>query len=424
MINKLLSYYKKHPLVKDNITLFITNIIMGFFVFLFHFYMGRVLGPASYGVIGVILSIVYVFNIPLTTIQTGIAKFAANFKVKNKFGEIHYLFKSSIKRLFIFGLITLVLFLLLSPFIASYLKIDVLQLIILSPFIIFVLLVPINRGMLQGLQKFKGFGINLISEGTSKFFLGILLVAIGFGVNGAIGAIVLSLVIAFFIGFYPLKSIMSKKIKKFNTKDVYKYSMPVLFMLIGLTALYNIDILLVKHFFTDVKAGHYVAIATLGKILFFGSYSITQVMFPKVSESYTKKKPHKHLLYKSLLMMLVFLVPLTLVYFLFSEFIINIIYGEAYLSVANLLGWFAVIMGIFSLIYTIAFYNLSINKTKFLPILILFNLLEIILIQIFHNSLTQIITILLILMSVLFIIMFLQTIISKDGKTLYNNTRV
>ena len=424
MFNKLLNNYKNNPLIKDNIVLFIANIIMGFFVFLYHFYMGRVLGPANYAIVGVIMSLVYLFNISLTTIQTSIANFTANFKAKNKFEEINYLLRSSTKRLFMFGFLFLILFLIFSPFLASYLKIKFFHLLLFSPFIIFVFLVPITRGILQGLQKFKGLGLNLISEGTSKLFLGIIFVVIGFGVNGAIGAMVLSYVIAFFIGFYPLKKLLIKKLKKFNTKDVYKYSIPVLLILIGLTALYSIDVLLVKHFFSDREAGYYTAISTLGKILFFGSYSITQVMFPKVSELYIKKKPHKHLLYKSLLMMLIFLIPLTLLYFLFSGSIINLVYGKDYLEVANLLGLFAITMSLFSLIYTIAFYNLSINKTKFLFIIFLFNLLEIILIYMFHNTLKQIVFVLIILMILLFIILFLQAIISKDGKIINNHTSI
>jgi len=195
--------------------------------------------------------------------------------------------------------------------------------------------------------------------------LRIILILVGLQVNGAVIAIVLSYLIAFFIGYKSLKKILPKKVKKFNTKEIYKYSIPIILMLIGLTAFYTIDVILVKHFFTDVKAGYYVAISTLAKVLFFGSYSITQVMFPKVSELYAKKIPHKHLLYKSILMMLLFLVPVILIYFFLPEFIINLVYGKAYLEVSNLLGWFAIVIGLFSLVYTLAFYQLSINKTKF-----------------------------------------------------------
>ncbi len=416
MFKKLLDKYKKSRLIKDNLILFISNFITGVLVFLFHFFNGRFLGPAGYGTFGVILSIVYIFNIPLTTIQTGIAKFTANFKAKNKFKEISYLFRSSIKRLSIFGAICLILFLILSPVIASYLKIKTILLILLSPFILFIFLVPVIRGMLQGLQRFKAFGLNLLFEGVSKFVLGTILVIL-LQLNGAVISIVLSYVIAFFLGYFLLRKVLVEKVKKFNTKNVYKYSMPVLLILIGLTSIYTIDVILVKHFFTDTVAGYYVAISTLAKILFFGSYSVTQVMFPKTSELYSKKLPHKHLVYKSLLMMLFFLIPAILIYFVFSGLIINIVYGKAYLEVANLLGWFAIIMGLFSLIYTISFYNLSINKTKFIYILFLFNLLEIILIYIFHESLAQIIKTLTFLMFSLFIIMFLQVILIKDGKS-------
>ena len=366
MIKNLIKNYKKSKLVRDNVIFFIANLSMGLLVFLFHFFTGRILGPAGYGVIGVILSIAYIFNIPLTTIQTGIANFTSTFKAKNKTRELNYLFKSSLRRLFIFGIICMILFVILSPLIASYLKIKVSYLIILSVFILLVFLLPVIRGVLQGLQKFKLLGLNLFSEGLSKFIIGVILVLLGFGIYGATIGIVTSFVIAFFVGYYPLRKFIGDNVKKFDTKKIYKYSIPVLLMLTGLTAFYTIDVLIVKHFFTDVTAGHYVAISTLAKILFFGSYSITQVMFPKVSELYASNKPHKHLLYKSLLMMLIFLLPITIIYSLFSSFIINLIYGKEYLEVASLLGLFAIVMSLFSLIYTIAFYNLSIKRTKFL----------------------------------------------------------
>lgn len=423
MIKKLINKYKKSKLIRDNLILFISSFMTGTLVFLFHFFAGRFLGPAEYGVIGVILSIVYIFNIPLTTIQTGIANFTANFKAKNKFNEISYLFKSALRRLFIFGIICLGLFLILSPLIAWYIKIKVTPLILLAPFVLIIFLVPVIRGMLQGLQRFKAFGINLISEGVSKFILGILLVIL-LGVNGAVLSIVISYVIAFFIGYRLLKKVLPSKVKKFNTKNVYKYSIPVLLMLIGLTAIYTIDVILVKHFFTDTIAGYYVAISTLAKILFFGSYSVAQVMFPKVSELYAKNMAHKHLLYKSLSMMLLILIPAVIIYFLFSDLIISIVYGNAYLEVASLLGWFGIFMGLFSLIYTIAFYNLSIKKTKFLYVLFLFNILEIILIYIFHENLPQILTILTFLMFSLFIIMFLEVAFRKDGKSINSNSSI
>src|SRR3989344_6151221 len=397
MIKKLIDYYKKHNLVRDNLTLFLGNGFGAFFTFLFHFYMGRKLGPEDYGALGAILAVIYLFTIPLTTIQTSIAKFTSNFKSEKKYGEIHYLYKASTKRLFVFGIISMIIFLLLSKIIANFLHISLTPLLILSLYIIFSFLLYTNRGLLQGLQKFRSLSINLIIEGLFKLILGIIFILIGYKLNGAIGAITFTLIFAFLLSIYQLKSILKYKIKKFNSNVIYKYTIPVLIALLMLTAFYSFDILLIKHFFVDERAGYYAAISLLGKVVFFGTTPIPQVMFPKVNELHRKNKKSKNILYKSMLMILGFGFFITLIYFLFSGFIINLLYGELYLEAAGLLGWFAVIMTLFSLVYLMSFYNLSLNKKNFLYILALFNILEIALIYKFHNTLAQVVSILTIL---------------------------
>ena len=420
----LFNYIKRNKLIKDNLILFIGNALSAFFTFLFHFYMGRKLGPEDYGALGAILAVIYLFTIPLTTIQTSIAKFTSNFKSEKKYREIHYLYKASTRKLFIFGLISMLIFLLLSKIIANYLHISLTPLLILNLYIIFSFLLYTNRGLLQGLQKFKDLSMNLIIEGLFKLILGIIFVLIGYRLNGAVGAITFTLIFAFLLSIYQLKEIVKYKIKKFNSNIIYRYTIPVLIALVMLTAFYSFDILLIKHFFVNEKAGYYAAISLLGKVVFFGTTPIPQVMFPKVNELYRKNKKSKNILYKSMLMVLGFGFLITLVYFLFSNFIINLLYGELYLEAASLLGWFAVIMTLFSLVYLMSFYNLSLNKKNFLYILALFNILEIALIYKFHNTLAQVVSILTILIFILTCIMFLKILLTKDGKTLYNNPRI
>src|SRR5437867_228394 len=101
----LKKFIKNFPLLGDNIILFLGNLIGAFFTFLFHFYMGRKLGPSNYGALGAIIALVYLFSIPLITIQTSIAKFAANFKSGRKYKELNYLMKSSIRKLLKFSLV-------------------------------------------------------------------------------------------------------------------------------------------------------------------------------------------------------------------------------------------------------------------------------------------------------------------------------
>ena len=401
--------------LKDNFILFFGLSVLNILGYLFHFYAGRKLGPEEYGIFGSLLSLIYIIIMPLNSLQTIISKFVSNFKVRNEYEKISYLVSKSLKRLFFYGIIITIIFLLLSPFIASFLKIEKLSpLIILSFIIILSILVLLIRGGLQGLQRFKLLGVSYIIEGIGKLGSGLLLISFGFGVGGAVGAIVISYVVAFIFVFIYIYKFLKEKKEKFDTKEVYKYSLPIFIMLISLTLFYSIDVLLVKHFFDSINAGYYAALALLGKIILFGSLSVSMVMFPKVVEAYTLNKEHKNLLYKSLLLIFCFGGIITLFYFIFPSFTINLLFGKAYLEIASLLGLFGSLMTIFSLIYIISFYYASIDKIKFIYLLVLFNLLEGGLIWFFHESLKQIVILLLLVMAILFICLIIPVILQKN----------
>ncbi len=104
----------KNSLVRENFFFFIANNIMNLLVFFFHFYMGRVLGPANYGILGALLALVYFFAIMATTIQTSIAKFASKFDVKKQYGKISFLLKTSLRKLTLYGIILNILFILIT----------------------------------------------------------------------------------------------------------------------------------------------------------------------------------------------------------------------------------------------------------------------------------------------------------------------
>jgi len=423
ILNKLTKYKKEDSLVRDNFILFSANMILNAIGFLYHFFMGRILGPSEYGVLGALMSLVYILIIPINTIQTTVTKFVSNLKIKNEFGKIKFLLLDTIKKFSILGVIIIFILLILSPFIASFLKISLKPLIIVDLIFIFSLLLPITRGTMQGLQSFKSLGINNIFEGALKIIFGLSLVFLGLGVVGAISGVLISYAGAFFLGIIPLRYLFKKNKETFSTKDMYKYSLPVLIGLLSLTAFYSIDILLVKHFFTDLEAGYYSAISLIGRTIFYATFSISLVMFPKVSELHTSNGDHKHLLKKSLLLVLLIGAPMVLFYFIFSSFIVNLFFGSEYLFIKPFIALFGLIMIFYSLTNTLTFYNLSINKRKFLFILIFFNVLQISLIYFFHNSIMQIIIIFLILMISCFISLLGYTLIKND-KTINNNPSI
>ncbi|MFA5175670.1 MAG: oligosaccharide flippase family protein [Candidatus Nanoarchaeia archaeon] len=411
MHKKIINYIKNEAIFKGSIILLISTGILYVCSYLYHFYTGRVLGPEQYSIIGTLFSLLYIILVPSNTIQMSITKFVSEFKTKKEYGKIKYLLVKSLKKLFFYGVLSSIIFIAISPFLAKFLKVPLIPVIILGISIVFSLLIPSARGVLQGLQSFKSLGINLSIEGFGKIGFVILLVSLGFGINGAIFALVLSSLVAFLIILKQLKPIFAYEVEPFETKQVYNYSWPVLMTFLSLTLMYSIDLLLVKHFFSNIDAGHYAALSLIGKILFFATFPIIQVMFPLASELKAEKSEKKHLLhllYKSLGIISLISFGIITLYFLFSRLMVTILFGNDYLNISPLIGFFGIFMLIYSLIYLFSFYNLSINKTKFVPILILSNIIEAIFIWFYHPSILQVVYSLIILsfITLIFIIMY------------------
>ncbi|MAG52808.1 MAG: capsular biosynthesis protein, partial [Nanoarchaeota archaeon] len=167
--------------LKDNFVLFIGIFILNVLGYVFHFYVGRKLGPGDYGTFGSLLSIIYIIAMPLTAIQTSITKFVSTFKAENEDGKIAYLLTQSLRKMALFGVIIFIAFLALSPFLADFLRIDsLIPFFVLAFFLLFSLFIPIVRGVIQGLQQFKLLGISYITEGVFKLGTGVILVSLGF----------------------------------------------------------------------------------------------------------------------------------------------------------------------------------------------------------------------------------------------------
>ncbi len=411
MVKKLFDYKKEDSLIRDSFILFIATMFANLAAFFYHFYMGRVLGPADYGILGAILSIAYIVSVPSIVIQTTLTKFIADLKAKKKDKDINLLYKTALSKFFLFSILIFVLFLSLSHFLAGFLKIDTLTLIVFSPVLIFAFLLPVTRGLLQGKQEFKKLGFNLFLEAFSKLVLGILLVYMGFHIYGAIAGIVLSFTVAFF--YLHLGNIKIKTENKFEMSNIYKFGIPVLLSLLILTLFYTIDVFLVKHYFSELEAGYYAAISLIGKIVFFASAAISTVMFPKVAELYARKKPTIQILYKSMFFVSIIGVFIIACYLLFPKLIVSILLGNAFIEIASYLWMFGIVMLFFSLTYLLVFYNLSVNRKSFLPYLLFVLIVEIVVIFFYHVSLKTIIFELILLNLLSLILMLIYTLRRK-----------
>lgn len=387
---KKIKSFGKDELVKGSLILFFMINIYNLLNYIFHFSMARMLGPSDYGILVVLMSIVYIFSVPSEAIQNIITNYTSRLSIKKEFGKIKFLVFKSLKRSFVISFIIFLVFIPIAFFLSSFLKIDLFLFLITGILIFFIFSLPILRGALQGRKKFVSLGLNMILEGSIKVPLAIFLVFVAWKVYGAISAVLVSVFLAFIFGFFFMKDIIKTKKQEDEFKGIYSYSLPFFISILSIVLVYSLDVIFVKRFFSSEIAGKYAVASMLGKMIFFGTSAISKAMFPLSSESYENGKKTSFLLKKSL--KIVFLISgIALLFFLFfPSLIIKILFGSAYTDVSSILFILGLSLTILSFTNLIILYGLSINKIKKNSFyLLIFVILEIALFSIFHSSLLQ-----------------------------------
>lgn len=398
----------KDDLLKHSLIMFIATGILAGCGYLFHFYTANALGPEEYGIIGALISLLYIFTVPKSTLQVATARFISKYKAKNEIKKINSILRAILKYVLIFDVLLIIALFILSPIIADFLNIKQISFVWVIIMVLFItLILPTIRGALQGMQNFNWFGLSLGLEGILKLSIAFILVTLGFRVSGALGGLAFGLAIVAVISVIPIRTLFKDTKQDISLKEVTQYLIPILIMFACIAILLNIDVVLVKHFFSSEETGFYSIASLFGKVFFFVSTAVGNAMFPKVSELHTVKKNHAHLLHKSLTYNGVVAFLGVVLCTLFPNQVINLLFGQEYLPVVELLPKFSIALAIFSFFNIFLFYFISHNRMKILPILIFFTILEPILILMYHNSLIQIINILIVIMSFLFITTFL-----------------
>ncbi|MEO8581107.1 MAG: hypothetical protein ABI425_00845 [Patescibacteria group bacterium] len=120
------------------------------------------------------------------------------------------------------------------------------------------------------------------------------------------------------------------------------FYIPVITFL-GLVAMTNIDIMIVKRFFDAADVGSYAAISLLGRIILYVSLPLTTVAFA----FFTDKETNNHsnsVLWISLGFLAILGVISVAGYTLFPMLVVKIIFGAQYLSISSVV-WLAAVFG-------------------------------------------------------------------------------
>jgi O-antigen/teichoic acid export membrane protein len=364
--------------------------------YVFNLLVGRFLGPADYGVLASVIALLYIVSVPSTALNLVVARFTSRFKAQEEFDRLSY-FLIGLNKIFLgLSVLLLLLFALVSTPLSNFLKIESgVPVIFLGALLGGSLLSAVNNSTLQGLLKFSFLSFSGILAVVVKLAVGIGLVLAGFAVNGALSGFLAGFLIPYFISFFPLKFLLKERREAVRIEwgEVLEYSAPVLASTLGLTLLYTGDVVLVKHFFSPGEAGLYSALSLIARVILFVTTPIGMVMFPLISERYTKKAPFWDLFSTALVLVFLVVISATAFYYTFPEFTVRLFFGEQYLAASRYLGRFAVFLSLYSLCNLFASFYLSIHKIRIASLPLLFGPLLVVLLWFYHGSFLQVLNV-------------------------------
>jgi O-antigen/teichoic acid export membrane protein len=387
MLDKL---KKIDTFTRNIIIVFSSASLANFLNLLFQLLIAHKLSATEFAAFNTLLAIYMLISTPLGTFQLAIAKYASGFNAQNDSGKVSSLLSTIFKYSLILSIGTLIIFWISSGYILGLLKIPSVNLgYVFALLLATTWLVPVFLGGVQGLELFWWLSSASVISGLLKLVLAFIFIILGFSVSGAMGALLIAMLVCMAIAYIPLKKYFSWDCVKgqVDYKEIFIYMFPVAISYFCYSALTTFDMVLVRYFFSPFDSGSYALAQMLGKIFLFLPGAISIVMFPRTSGLSAKNHDTLPTLKKSLLYTLGLAVSACLTYNLFPGFVLMVLTGKASPESILLGRVFSVSMSFFALLLVLISYFLSIKDYRFVKYLTAFTALQVLGIILFHQSL-------------------------------------
>lgn len=384
-----------HELISGSAYYFLGSMIANFLGFLFNLFVIRKLTTLDYGIYASLLSLFSLTVLIPQSFSTTIVQFATQYLSKGDTDRAKLLYFRATLVLSGLGMLILFAICVTAPVIGSYLHVNNIWFIVGTGVLIALSYISmVNNAYLLSLLKFGFVSFTLAFAAAIKLLSGIILVFLGFGIFGALGAIGLSFVAPYVLSFLPLKFLFKKVKKKavVPLNDMIKYALPSMVTVIALSSFISSDVILAKHFLSGTQAGLYAGISLAGRVIFYFTGMIPAVMFPILIHKRTQGHGVQNTFYLGLLLVGIPSLFMTVFYFLYPSFVlIFFLGGKQYLSQVNNIGFMALFLALYSIMSVMVNFFLSMKQTKIAYPVAVMALLQILGISIFHQTILQIV---------------------------------
>ncbi len=325
--------------------------------YIIHAGLGRLLGPASYGVFGVVI---YLVTLSQDFLRTGIPQAASKYIAEDN-TKAKAIKNKTVNLQLILSLIIFSAYIMLAGIFSSLLKDPSLSTYIrISAFIIpAAAFHSLYVNFLNGLRWYDKQALVMLIYCVAKVTGVFALVLLGFALYGAILGYLIGPLAGFALGWYFFKGDKGKDKNNFEYKKIIDFAMPVIILSITITLLISADLFFVKRILMEnMQAGYYTAASMLSRVPFYILSSLGFALFPAISRSTAIEdvEQTKDYITGSMRYLLMLLIPTILLISATSKSLVSFFYSSKYLPASSSLSILIFGLGfftIFSILITI-----------------------------------------------------------------------
>jgi O-antigen/teichoic acid export membrane protein len=311
------------------------------FNYLFQLVVGRNMSPADFGGFNALNSTMVIFAAPLAIVPLVMARFTARFAIADM-GLVRSLLSRAGLCATLLAVVAYGIGAACLPLLQSFLHIDAATPVLLMLGVMagsFVL--PVPWGMLQGLQRFTGYGVAGASNALFRLLGALLFVmTLSWGINGALLSSLAGIVAAIAVNCIFLRDVFPLRgspLPKGLLKEVGTYSVGMLVSSVIVMILGNLDLVLVRHYCDAEGAGLYATAAILGRIAFYLPSVLMSVLFTEAATAKESGRNDLSSLWMSMGLTALLGGGFALFCLVASSFVVKILFGASYTAAGPLL---------------------------------------------------------------------------------------
>ncbi len=311
------------------------------FNYLFQVVAGRAMTPDEFGGFNALNSSTVIIAAPMSIVPLIMARFTASFALEGQ-GRVRGLLSAGLKYALLAATVACGLGFVCAPLLRDFLHLESLVPVYIMLAILGVSLVlPVPWGMLQGMQRFLGYGLAGASNAASRFAASlVLLTGLSLGIYGGMLCGLIGMVVQMCIAFLFIKDLFPvhpEPLPQGIHKEIGKYTLGMVVSSVVTMCLNNLDLILVRHFCPGPEAGLYATAAILGRIAFYGPSVLMSVLFTEAASAKASGQEGNKSLWMSMGMTVLLGGGFALFCLVASEFVVTVLFGAQYAASAPLL---------------------------------------------------------------------------------------